>query len=296
MFGRIFTSTTFARGWIALALILFSLAPTAVAQSVSEGKGAIVFQSRLGPLDVFTYKSPGYSDGPLVIVCHGMSRNADEYRDKAIGLAARMQAMVATPYFDAMRFPSEAYQQGGLLKSGSLQGAEQWTVATVEKLAEEVRVREDRPEMPYYLIGHSAGAQFLGRLAAFCTSDARRIVLANAGSYIFPSREMPFPYGFGELPDSLAGDAAISRYLAQPVTIYLGTADVGDANLPSGPQAMRQGATRYQRGKNLFQQAAEVARQRGWKFNWRLVEAEGVAHDAQAMFDHANAVRVFSAD
>ena len=54
---------------------------------------------------------------------------------------------------------------------------------------------------------------------------------------------------------------------------------------------MRQGKTRYERGKNLFAQAQSLARDRGWPFHWRLVEADGIAHDAKSMFDHPNSTR-----
>ena len=49
---------------------------------------------------MFTYKPEAYRDGPLVVVCHGMQRNPDEYRDKARGIAERMGAIVAAPMFD----------------------------------------------------------------------------------------------------------------------------------------------------------------------------------------------------
>ena len=47
---------------------------------------------------------------------------------------------------------------------------------------------------------------------------------------------------------------------------------------------MRQGLHRHARGRNVFEAAREVARESGWAFNWRLVEAEGVAHSARAMY------------
>jgi hypothetical protein len=34
--------------------------------------------------------------------------------------------------------------------------------------------------------------------------------------------------------------------------------------------------------------AEELAREKGWRFNWRLVEVPGVGHDGKAMFEHAN--------
>ncbi len=140
--------------------------------------------------------------------------------------------------------------------------------------------------MPYYLIGHSAGAQFALRLSAFVPTEARRIVAANPGTDLFASRDHEYPYGFGKLPAPLDSDAQLRSYLAQPLTLYLGTADtVRDADLDTSADADRQGANRLERGRQSFRIAEQLARQKGWTFRWRLVEAPGVGHDHQAMFD-----------
>jgi poly(3-hydroxybutyrate) depolymerase len=239
-------------------------------------------------LDVFSYKPPEYKDGPLIVVFHGMLRNADTYRDHGRALGDRFGALVVAPRFDLQRFPNEAYQEGGLFKQGKLQDREHWTWSLVPQVVDAVRRREDRPDMPYYLIGHSAGGQFLSRLAGFVQTGARRIVVGNPGAHLFPTRDLRFPYGFGKLPDELSDEAALKRYLAQPLTVYLGTADTGSENLPQSPTARQQGATRYERGKNCFRIAEELAREKGWRFNWRLVEVQGVGHDGKAMFEHAH--------
>jgi poly(3-hydroxybutyrate) depolymerase len=228
----------------------------------------------------------------LLLVFHGVNRNADEYRDFARELGDRNGALVAAPLFDSKQFPTAKYQQGGLMIKGQLAPPEDWTWSAVPKLADVIRQRAGRPKMPYYLIGHSAGGQFLVRLAGFVKTDAVRIVAANPGTQLFPTTEMTFPYGFGNLPDSLSGDDALKRYLTQPLTIYLGTADiVADKNFEKSAKAMKQGDSRYERGKNAFAMAKKLAKDRGWKFNWRLVEAPDIAHNAKGMFDHRNCDR-----
>jgi pimeloyl-ACP methyl ester carboxylesterase len=154
-----------------------------------------------------------------------------------------------------------------------------------------VRTAECRPVMPYYLIGHSAGGQFLVRLAAFAPGEAVRIVAANAGSHLAPTREQPYGYGFGRLPDEAASDATLRRYLAAPLTFYQGTGDTAttreqDQHLDTSAEAKKQGACRLERGRNTFRQAKELAERRGWEFRWRLVEADGVGHVAAEMFKH----------
>jgi glycerophosphoryl diester phosphodiesterase len=92
------------------------------------------------------------------------------------------------------------------------------------------------------------------------------------------------------LPDEFSNDAALRRYLAQPLTLYLGTADtVVDDNLTVSPEANAQGAVRLERGRKTFEAARQLAHDRGWTFHWRLVEAAGVKHDHTLMFNHPQA-------
>jgi pimeloyl-ACP methyl ester carboxylesterase len=239
-------------------------------------------------IEVFTYKPASFRDGPLLVVFHGMLRNAQDYRDHARGLSDRSGMLVIAPKFDREHFPDEKYQRGGLLdRDGRATPQDQWTWSYVPKLVEEVRRREGRPDMDYYLIGHSAGAQFAERTAAFVPGHARRVVVANAGVHLFPTRDLPYSFGFGGLPGEFGGDEQLRRYLSQPLTIYLGTADtLRDDSLYVKEEADQQGENRLQRGRSFFEAGERLARRRGWEFGWRLVEAPGIGHDGRAMFDH----------
>lgn len=263
------------------------LAALLTAKPLTAGDAQIEVDTCRGRLTVFTYKPADYADGPLIVVCHGVLRNAQEYRDHARAMADRFGAIVAAPRFPLEQFSIEQYQKGGLKIDGAVQPLESCTWFALPDVVEAIRRREGRAELPCYLIGHSGGAQFLVRLAGFVPTQARRIVVANPGTYLLPSREAPYPYGFGELPDALSDDETLQKYLAQPLTVYLGDADrERDEHLDKLPEAERQGPTRYERGRRAFRQAQELAESRGWKFGWRLVVAPGVGHDHQAMFDH----------
>ena len=157
-----------------------------------------------------------------------------------------------------------------------------------------VRQREGREEMPYYLLGHSAGGQILNRMAAFLPGDARRIVAANPGSLLFATREQNYPFGFGGLPPELGSDEQIKAYLAAPLTLYLGTADLLDKDLDQSSGASRQGGTRFERGHACFAMAQALAKERGWPFHWTLVEAPDMGHSARAMFTKSRALEIFS--
>jgi poly(3-hydroxybutyrate) depolymerase len=272
--------------WAAAALL--ASAATADAEPLPQGKGSFVLKNDGEPIEVFFYKPAAYSGGPLVIVVHGSDRNAQEYRDYAIPIAQRFNVLVVAPLFDAVRFTDDRYKYGGgILKDGHARPREQWTFNVIHRLAAEVRRRESAPELPFHVIGHSGGAQFAARMAMYLPGDARGFVAANAGSYTFPTRDLEFPYGLGGLPPELSNDETIRRYLAAPLTLFLGTGDVlqrEEDGFDFRPGAMAQGPFRLARGRNFFATMRDLAAERGWDFNWRLVETPDIAHSGSQMF------------
>jgi dienelactone hydrolase len=229
-------------------------------------------------ITVYTYKPDGYRrDGRLVLVFHGLARNAEEYRDFARGLADRTGSIIAAREFDEDQFPYEKYTRGGVREAGGgIASRSTWTWSLVPQIADALRQIEGRPKMAYYLVGHSAGGQFVVRLTGFVATGARGHVAANPGAYLRPTREELFPYGFGSLPLELSDDAALRCYLAAPLTIFLGTND----DLDKTPEADRQGRDRLDRGRETFEAARVLAKERGWEFRWRIIEAQGVGHAA----------------
>lgn len=269
------------------SLILASLLVFA-ADPLPVGKSAINVQFENASLKLFTYKPNSFKDGPMLMVFHGVLRNAEEYRDHAIPMGERFGALIVAPHFDDVAFPKEKYQFGGILVGGKAAPPEQRTGEYVNRIAKEIRTREGRADMPYSLIGHSGGGQFLVRLAAFVKTDAQRIVAANAGSHTFPNRHVDFPYGFGTLPAELHSDEVFKSYLTQPLTIYVGSKDIErDEYLDTRPLADAQGYNRFERGQNAFAAAKKLASEKNWPFKWKLVIANGVEHDHEKMFDHA---------
>lgn len=275
---------------LAIALAARAQTPAATSQGADIPAGKTELTVRTGPVDlqVFTYRPANWSGRRLLFVMHGVLRNADEYRDHAVPMGDRFDALIVAPKFDAERFPSRAYQRGGILREdGSAAPPNEWTYARIPELAAAIRTRAGKPDAQLYVIGHSAGGQFVVRMSAFQDTGAVRLVAANPGSVLLPSTEVEFGYGFGGLPRELAGEARLRQYLAAPLTLYLGTADDHDDEwFDKSPAAMAQGRGRHQRGLALYWTAKTLAQVRGWKFGWRLVEADGVEHDHEKMFAH----------
>ncbi len=273
----------------ALFLLTFAPAQTQPA-AIPVGSGELQVNVGTIELTLYSYRPAAWSGQRMVMVMHGVRRNADEYRDFATGMADRLDALVIAPKFDADRFPSRAYQRGGVHRSdGTPAEPTEWTYALVPQIADQVRARLAQPTLPYWILGHSAGGQFAMRMAALQDTGAERIVAANPGSVLMPTLDQPWGYGFGGLGERHGTEAQIRRYLAAPLTLYLGTADdVPDENFDKSDEAMLQGAGRHQRGLAAYWSARTLAKQKGWEFGWRLVEAPGVAHNSRQMFDHEN--------
>lgn len=261
-------------------------------QAIPTGEAKLDVTVRGQTLEVFTYKPKSYRGRRMIFVFHGTLRNADEYRNDSERMAERFGALIVAPKFDSERFPNRKYHRGGILnEDGTAAPKDEWTYPLIPMIAQEIQRREGK-RLPYVFLGHSAGGQFLVRLAGFYDAGAKAIVAANPGSDLFPTRDQPFGYGFGKLPESLSDDATIRAYLARPLVLYLGTADNGhDEDLDESPEAMAQGPGRYQRGQAAFAYAKKLAKEKGWRFGWRLVEAPGIGHDHGRMFDAPQAAK-----
>ena len=237
-------------------------------------------------LDLFAYKPSTYDGERFILLFHGASRTAERYRDNAQGMAETSGALVVVPLFDRERFPSYRYQFGGVFRAdGSFADAGERTYAYVPRLVSYIKGREGNARLPYILAGFSAGGQFVERMAAFLDTDAERLVVMSPGSCMFPTREKAFGLGFGRLPEELSSDERIRRYLALPITIYIGSNDREMSQLPTG-DAYDQGVHRYSRNLRWFNEAMDLAYLREWVFNWRLVIAHGPGHSPADMFNH----------
>jgi len=90
-------------------------APIETGRQIADVNGA--------PMVVFTYRPAGCSDPSLLLVFHGIARNARTYRDDARALADRLCLLVVAPLFDRQAFPGWRYQRGGIVNGAAVQDA-----------------------------------------------------------------------------------------------------------------------------------------------------------------------------
>ena len=282
---------------VALVAFLTGLHPHSADGAKSDSCELTTVQRGI-TLSVFTYRPEGCVSRGVLLVFHGQRRNADDYRDHARRFARRACLSVFAPHFDRERFKNWQYQRGGIVRRQIPQSPDEWTVSFVRDLVNWALAREGGGEKPVYLFGHSGGAQFLSRVAAYAPPPGvRRFVVANPSSHVWPSLDEPIPYGFSEFPGWFPqATLTLKRYLSRPVTIYLGSEDTGSRSLSRKAAAVRQGANRLERGENAFQAARALAREKGWDFNWKLVIATGVGHSARRMLRAPEALGAFGLD
>jgi poly(3-hydroxybutyrate) depolymerase len=219
-------------------------------------------------------------DAPVLIVIHGVGRNAEEYLSDWAGLADRGGFLVVVPEFSKAEFPGEeSFNSGNLFDAaGQPLPRARWSYSTIEPVFDAVRARLGNRSTDYRLYGHSAGAQFVQRFLYF-VPEARvtRVVAANAGWYMLPDFSAAYPYGLKGTP---ATDGALRVALARPVVVLLGDADT-DVNHPSlrhTAGADAQGLCRLARGRYFFAHAKAAAAALHAPFGWTLATAPGVAH------------------
>jgi hypothetical protein len=242
------------------------------------------------PLNVFTYRPRG-APRLLLLVFHGLNRDAQPYRNNARVLADRIGAIVVSPEFDAGRYSTDLYQRGGVATDGAFVPPGKRTVDLIAPLVDWAREASGEPDLPHTLLGHSAGGQFLSRVVAFAPTDATRFIVANPSTWVLPSLDDAVPYGFGGTPEA---ESALRAYLERPIVALLGTDDTGTHNLANEPEALAQGVNRLERGRAAFAKAQQAAQERGWSFGWTLVEVPGVGHNAALMFSSPQATAVFA--
>jgi poly(3-hydroxybutyrate) depolymerase len=258
--------------------------------SIRAGAHEQTVNVRNTQLLVCTYRPAPCREVSLLLAFHGSERSAIGAREHTRHFADRHCLIVLAPYFDEERFPLWRYNWGGVIDRGAVQEPGTWTGNLALDLVEWAGKEEGR-KLAYAMIGHSAGAQYLCRLAAYVPNQARRIIIANPGAYVLPSLEVRAPYGFGKLYSDQDGEEATKRYLAQPLIIMLGEKDT-EIDPTDGEGAKAQGRNRLERGLNAFSAGKRLAEDRGWPFNWKLIRVPGVGHSSRDMYASPAAAQI----
>lgn len=267
--------------------LIASLAAQAVfaATPVPGGKWSFVFNDAKGradrPVRVYTYRPPRCdSRCPIVFVMHGVKRDASNYRAYWETAASLRNFIVIAPEFSSWP-KAAAYNLGDVAEQAD---REKWAFSVIEHLFDEMR----DGQADYRIFGHSAGAQFVQRMALFLPDNrAAVMVAANPGWYTMPEWRKdkaaePFPYS---LVNARVGESELRRALSRRLVLMVGDKDTDpdDENLNKTAGAMKQGEMRVERAENFFKAATAAANDLGVKLAWELIEVPDTAHDGETM-------------
>lgn len=278
---------------VGLTMMISTSAPAGSSQIAPRSGGFSLETAQLGEenIRVHVYQPKSCNSERLLILLPGFDRNAQFYARRARRLAKSACLTVIAPEFDRERFPRRRYQRAGIPGSRGGEDLQKCTGYLLRQLLTWSREFTGMSNAPYYIFGHSAGAQLLSRVTAFCPLPSpERIIISNPSSHVAANFTDRLPFGFGGILDVGLREKRLQSYLAQPITIYLGELDVGSEQLDVSGRAMRQGRTRVERGRNVYRDAKHYAERRGWEFNWHLVVAPGVGHTSRGML-HAPEVK-----
>ncbi len=252
--------------------------------SLVPGRGRIMLADWGGPdLPVWTYVpvGRGITDMPIVIVMHGVGRDADRYRDEWSALAQLEGFIVAAPEFSKADWPDATGYNLGAVRGAddaAPRPETEWAFSAIEPVFDAIVARSGGRQTDYVIFGHSAGAQFVHRFLFYKPNvRVKRYIVANAGWYTMPDYTEAYPYG---LAGSDVPEENLKAALQKDVVVLLGTQDIdpNDPNLRRSPEAMRQGAFRFARGQAFYEAGKMAAARHGVEFNWRIATVEGAVH------------------
>lgn len=276
------------------------LLPAAVQATLPQGAGHYAFEHpatrAMVPVDY--YKPAGYTgETPVVVVLHGVKRDALAYRDAWKRYADQHNLLILVPTFTRQTYPgANGYNLGNVFHAttkaeltGKILPAQAnpealWSFALPDAVFDDFKTREQTEQTGYTLYGHGAGAQFANRFALFMQDSlACRIIAANPGWYTYPDHSATWPYGIAGV--TMIDDAQINRYLTAPLVLMLGSDDVKASGgvMRNTLQAKAQGANRHIRGATFIEYAKQLAAARDIALAWQFDYVAGAGHSDEAM-------------
>ena len=278
-----------------LALLLGTAAMAVPdARAMPAGSGRIEVAETAGasdgPMPVWYHRPAAWAaDGRVVVVMHGLRRDADRYRDEWRALAEAQGFLLLVPEFSEAKFPGiRWYNFGNLVDSeGRTVPAAAWTYPAFDRVVLAAMRAAGATRPRFMLYGHSAGAQFVHRYLLLTGAPlAERVVIANSGSYTLPRADRPFPAGLG---GTTADPATLRAVFERPVVLQLAEEDTDPkhSSLPRQDWAVAQGSHRFARGWFFFDAMRRAAAAQGAAFNWVVVTVPGVGHSNAGMAAHA---------
>jgi len=243
-----------------------------------------IIQSK--PIPVYIILPSKYSsESKFLMSMHGTNRNADDYANIWKSFGSANNYIITAPEFSSSLWSSSSYILGNMFTgsngAGSLNPKEYWTFYLVQLIHKELAEMCGLSDSTYTIWGHSAGAQFVHRMALFCPDNLiSRYISANAGWYTVPDLEVIYPWGVKHALLTNITSGYLYEFTTSNLVIMRGTADtLRDSNLNTDPLSDAQGRNRFERAGYYYNKALEI----NPSLTWPFIDVLNVGHDDAKM-------------
>lgn len=272
-----------------------------------------------GPLyqSFHLYKPLSYDpvNSPILFAMHGSGGNGTSEITDLDSIAERRKALIIAPNFPFSGFPTVIREQGAditLVDTACCRSSTVFSCVVIrsativfKEIYKHVLAREGLQTAPTYMIGFSAGGQFVTRYMLWRqlypdSIPLRMAVSSNAYYYTFPTDNflgvsMSWPCGIippaNPIPPYCVNSGSlynfcndnIIQYYNENYGVLIGT---GDLQPQTGSACLlAQGNNRYERALNFYNFCDSNAITRGTTLKWPYVELPGIGHDQYTMYN-----------
>ena len=222
----------------------------------------------------------GGTGAPLLVVVHGISRNAEDQAKAFTAFCERHGVVMAVPVFGV---EARDYQRLGRSGRGPRSDA------ALDAVVEEVAMKTGCKASAFYLFGFSGGAQFAHRYTLAHPHRVTRLVVVGSGWYTFPNARARFPYGIRKSPELPGVRFDPEEFLRVPMTVMVGEKDTETSKLRSTPRVNRQqGRTRVERAQRWVGAMQEAAQKLGLESQVALETIPDGPHDFATLMKNGN--------
>jgi hypothetical protein len=239
----------------------------------------------LYPIPVWIVLPNKYSSASkFVVAMCGINRDASNVATYWVPFANSNNYVVAAPEFGSKNWSSDAYILGNMFTgssgTGNLNPMSKWTFNIVEQIHRELYAKCQLIDSTYILWGHSAGGQFVHRLAFFLPDNLISTYIAgNAGWYTCPDLNVIFPWGAQNSQLNL-NYTDLVVFTKRNLVVMRGTADtLRDGSLNTDPLSDAQGLNRYARAGYFYNKGMGI----NSNLTWKLVDVPNIGHEDQKM-------------
>ena len=152
------------------------------------------------------------------------------------------------------------------------------------------------PDRPFYLYGHSAGGQYVGRFLVTHPKQVKGAVISSAATYPQPNPEVAWPFGMGSLNDDIEWDEKTKNHVdiipdkqkwlgatQVPLTVIVGLNDTAELTQYPG----QKGNNRFGIARAWVLDMGKFAEENGFKSKFKIEIIPGKGHSMSQLIPYS---------